>query len=86
MKKCIKQVDEVMFWKKANPHSNSVGNLILHLNGNITQYIYSALGEHHDVRERQIEFDNSYEFSIDELFFEHKKVLKMCIFVLIVPG
>ena len=43
-------------WWRANPESNSIGNLILHLNGNIRQWIVSGLGGDQDIRERQKEF------------------------------
>jgi hypothetical protein len=44
-------------WWRANPESNSIGNLILHLNGNLRQWIVSGLGGAPDVRDRQQEFD-----------------------------
>jgi uncharacterized damage-inducible protein DinB len=43
-------------WKKPNAASNSIGNLLMHLNGNITQYAISSLGETKDVRQRDLEF------------------------------
>lgn len=47
--------DEDM-WKCPNEQSNAIGNLILHLCGNITQYAISSLGEQADKRERDAEF------------------------------
>ena len=44
-------------WWRANSASNSIGNLILHLDGNIRQWIVSGIGGASDVRERQREFD-----------------------------
>jgi uncharacterized damage-inducible protein DinB len=44
-------------WWRANPESNSIGNLILHLNGNVRQWIVSGLGGGKDIREREKEFD-----------------------------
>lgn len=44
-------------WWRANPASNSIGNLILHLDGNVRQWIVSGLGGETDVRERRQEFD-----------------------------
>jgi len=44
-------------WWRANAASNSIGNLILHLDGNVRQWIISGLGGQTDVRERQQEFD-----------------------------
>jgi len=43
-------------WWRANPKSNSVGNLLLHLNGNVRQWIVSGVGGAPDVRHRDIEF------------------------------
>ncbi len=43
-------------WKKPNENSNSIGNLILHLCGNITQYAISSLGGTEDKRKRDEEF------------------------------
>lgn len=43
-------------WRQPNPSSNSMGNLVLHLRGNITQYVISSLGGVADIRERDSEF------------------------------
>lgn len=48
-------VDDI--WWRANSGSNSIGNLILHLDGNVRQWIVSGLGGHSDVRERRLEFE-----------------------------
>lgn len=54
--KSLNDISEEEFWKKPNESLNSIGNLILHLCGNITQYIISSLGEIEDLRNRDIEF------------------------------
>lgn len=54
--KAMTQVSEADVWKRPNPSSNSIGNIIIHLCGNITQYIISSLGEQPDIRERDAEF------------------------------
>ncbi|HEX5171903.1 MAG TPA: DinB family protein [Cyclobacteriaceae bacterium] len=56
IKRCLDELTEEEIWQKPNPSSNSVGNLILHLCGNITQYILSSLGGVEDKRERDREF------------------------------
>ena len=56
IKKCLQEIDEMEIWKSPNDNLNSIGNLILHLCGNIRQYIISALGENEDTRERDKEF------------------------------
>ena len=65
--KCLNELEEKDIWKRPNPVSNSVGNLILHLCGNITQYIISSLGENPDRRERDKEFSARSGYSKKEL-------------------
>ncbi|HUK32420.1 MAG TPA: DUF1572 family protein [Vicinamibacterales bacterium] len=43
-------------WWRANDESNSVGNLLLHLNGNVRQWMLSGVGGRPDVRHRAAEF------------------------------
>lgn len=56
IEKCLHELTEEEVWQRPNPSSNSVGNLILHLCGNITQYVISSLGGKPDLRERDAEF------------------------------
>ena len=43
-------------WERANATSNSAGNLVLHLSGNVRQWIVSGVGGAADVRQRDAEF------------------------------
>lgn len=54
--KCLQQLSEEEIWWRPNPASNSVGNLVLHLCGNVRQWIISGLGGEKDRRERDREF------------------------------
>ena len=54
-------------WWRSNDSSNSVGNLILHLAGNVRQWVVSGIGMAPDLRQRQEEFDAREGFSGDEL-------------------
>ena len=65
--KCLEEIDETETWKAPNDHSNSVANLILHLCGNITQYIISALGNSSDQRERDKEFSTKDGYTKKEV-------------------
>lgn len=56
VEKCLEHLREEELWQRPNNALNSVGNLILHLCGNIGQYIVSALGENPDLRKRDEEF------------------------------
>ena len=53
---CINELNEGEIWKRPNTVTNSVANLVIHLCGNIQQYIISSLGETKDTRERDLEF------------------------------
>ena len=48
-------VEEI--WARPNEQTVSAGNLVLHLAGNVRQYILATLGGSPDLRERQEEFD-----------------------------
>ena len=67
IEKCLAELTESEVWQRPNPASNSVGNLILHLCGNITQYAISSLGNRPDVRDRDVEFAATEGFSKSEL-------------------
>jgi uncharacterized damage-inducible protein DinB len=56
VEKCLAELSESELWQRPNPQSNSVGNLILHLCGNITQYVLCSLGGQPDLRVRDAEF------------------------------
>jgi uncharacterized damage-inducible protein DinB len=53
---CLDQLSDEEIWWRPNPASNSVGNLLLHLCGNMRQWIISGLGGTGDIRERDAEF------------------------------
>lgn len=53
---CLGELTEEEIWKRPNVSSNSVGNLVLHLCGNIRQYIIANLGNQPDIRTRDAEF------------------------------
>jgi uncharacterized damage-inducible protein DinB len=55
---CVDTIAEDEIWKKPNESSNSIGNLILHLCGNIRQYAISSLGNIPDTRQRSSEFSS----------------------------
>jgi uncharacterized damage-inducible protein DinB len=64
---CLDELAEDEIWKRPNENSNSVGNLILHLCGNIRQYAISSLGNIDDTRERDKEFSADGGYTKSEL-------------------
>ncbi|CAL2063725.1 DinB family protein [Tenacibaculum sp. 190524A05c] len=65
--KSLSLISEDDVWKRINNSSNSIGNLILHLCGNITQYAISSLGNTDDLRNRELEFSIDKGYSKSEL-------------------
>ncbi len=65
--KSLSLISEDDVWKRINNSSNSIGNLILHLCGNITQYAISSLGNTDDLRNRDLEFSINKGYSKSEL-------------------
>jgi uncharacterized damage-inducible protein DinB len=57
IKKSLSHITEEQLWQKPNASLNSIGNLVLHICGNMTQYIISSLGETEDKRNRDAEFN-----------------------------
>ena len=54
--RCLAGLSPEQIWWRPNPASNSAGNMVLHLTGNLRQWISSGLGGAPDVRERDEEF------------------------------
>ena len=57
IERCLERLSDEEIWWRANPECNSVGNLMLHLAGNVRQWVISGLGVAADRRQRQQEFD-----------------------------
>ena len=53
---CLRNLSEEEIWWRPNSASNSAGNIVLHLCGNVRQWIISGLGGAEDKRERDREF------------------------------
>src|SRR5712672_2229297 len=67
--------DEQIWWR-ANPQSNSIGNLLLHLSGNVRQWIVCGIGAAADHRDRDAEFAQRNTIPRDELLGGLKQTLK----------
>jgi hypothetical protein len=53
---CLAQLSDAQVWQRPQPALNSVGNLLLHLAGNVRQWVVAGLGGSPDVRDRPAEF------------------------------
>lgn len=71
----LEKVTEDDVWKRPSETSNSIGNLILHLCGNISQYAISSLGNQEDKRQRDLEFETKDGWNKKELLVKLKDVV-----------
>lgn len=54
---CLDQLSDQQIWWRPEESLNSIGNLILHICGNLEQWAISGVGGQPDTRDRQSEFD-----------------------------
>ena len=64
---CLEKLTADQIWSRGAEHENSAGNLVLHLAGNIRQWIDSGLGGVPDVRQRDAEFETTGGISAADL-------------------
>jgi len=64
---CCARLTEAQIWAKGGEHENSIANLILHLCGNMRQWILHGIRGDEDVRTRDAEFEAAGTMSTDEL-------------------
>jgi uncharacterized damage-inducible protein DinB len=53
---CVEMLTPEQLWARTAANQNAVGNLLLHLSGNVRQWILHGLGGQPDHRERDAEF------------------------------
>lgn len=82
IQKCMADLNEDEIWKRPNRSSNSTANIILHLCGNITQYIMSSLGKTEDNRERDKEFSAQGGMNKQALTDKLEKTIQQAILVI----
>ena len=56
IKHCLGQLNDEQVWRRSQASLNSIGNLILHLCGNLRQWVVAGLGGAPDERNRPAEF------------------------------
>jgi hypothetical protein len=53
---CVESLTESQVWWRPNAASNSIGNLMLHLDGNVRQWLVASFNRQEDSRNRPEEF------------------------------
>ena len=82
IERCLGLLKDEQIWWRANEQSNSIGNLLLHLRGNVRQWIVCGLGEAPDSRDRDSEFAQRGEVPRAELFDKLKRTVDEAVAVL----
>ncbi|HET7188991.1 MAG TPA: DinB family protein [Gemmatimonadaceae bacterium] len=65
---CLDALPPDAVWRRSDEQSNSIGNLLLHLDGNVRQWIVSSVGGAPDTRYRAAEFAARQGATVDDLF------------------
>jgi uncharacterized damage-inducible protein DinB len=53
---CLGKLNDDQIWARGHENENAIGNLVLHLTGNVRQWIIASLGNQPDARHRDGEF------------------------------
>ena len=56
LRECVVSLTDEQVWWRPNDQSNSAGNLLLHLNGNVRQWLITSFTRVDDARDRPAEF------------------------------
>ncbi|HEY3706635.1 MAG TPA: DinB family protein, partial [Terracidiphilus sp.] len=67
LRTCVESLTDEQIWWRPNSSCNSIGNLLLHLNGNVTQWIITAFTQSRDHRDRPAEFSRTEGIPRDQL-------------------
>ncbi len=75
MRHCLDQLTDQQVWQRSDDKMNAIGNLLLHLAGNLGQYVVSGVGGAADVRNRPAEFSARGPMTKNELLGKMEIVL-----------
>jgi uncharacterized damage-inducible protein DinB len=67
LRKAVETLSDEQIWWRPNEASNSIGNLILHLNGNVWQWLVASFNRLEDQRDRPAEFNASGDLTAADL-------------------
>src|SRR4051812_20769821 len=73
---CLEQLDDEQVNWRPFEQQNSAANLVLHLCGNVRQWIIAGVGGKPDTRERAREFSDRTKYSRDDLLERLAKTVR----------
>jgi hypothetical protein len=75
LRSCVESLTDEQVWWRPNEASNSIGNLILHLNGNVRQWLVSSFRQAEDTRNRPAEFSERQRIPASSLLAKLENTL-----------
>ena len=79
---CLGMLNEDQIWARGGENENAIGNLVLHLSGNVRQWIVSSVGGRPDTRDRDSEFAASGGLSAGALIERLSSTVKEAVEVI----
>lgn len=76
IERCLEALTDEDVWWRPNEESNSIGNLLMHLNGSTRMWVVSGVGGAANLRERQQEFDERALITSAELIANLRATLE----------
>jgi uncharacterized damage-inducible protein DinB len=73
---CVRKLTEEQIWTRRHENENAIGNLVLHLCGNVRQWIICGVGGASDERDRDAEFARRQPLATEELLSRLRRTLK----------
>lgn len=79
---CLGKLTEAQIWTRGSQNENAIGNLALHLNGNVRQWIVTALGNNPSPRDRDAEFSARDGHAPDSLAASLRQTIEEAVHVI----
>jgi uncharacterized damage-inducible protein DinB len=76
IEKSVARLTQDQVWARRHENENSVGNLLLHLAGNVRQWIISGVGGVSDDRDRDSEFAQRESLPTDEVLARLRQTIE----------
>lgn len=67
LRRCVEELSNDDIWWREHETNNSAGNLLLHLTGNLNQFVLAGIGGAPDTRNKPQEFSERQQISKDDL-------------------
>lgn len=67
LRECVESLSAEQVWWRPNEASNSIGNLLLHLSGNVRQWLVASFNDLEETRNRPAEFAERQVIAPSEL-------------------